>query len=125
MIGRSRVMKGRSSKPHTLNAAQRGLIVQRVIVDGWTVAAAAAATNLPERLVAVWVADFRQRGMASLRRHPGKTVSAASLHQRLLPPARLAFRTLTNGVRWLLALERRAPPPSPLRHSRDDRLGGS
>jgi hypothetical protein len=115
-------MKDHSSKPHALNAAQRGLIVQRVIVDGWTVAAAAAASNLPERLVAAWVADFRQHGMTSLRRRPGKTVSAAYLRQRLLLPARVAFRTVTNGVRWLLALERRVPP-SPIR--RDDRRGGS
>jgi hypothetical protein len=113
-----------SSKSRVINAAQRGLVVQRVIVDGWTIAAAAAAANLPERLIADWVADFRRHGMASLHRHPGKTVAAANLRRQLLRPACLALRAVTNAVRWLFALER-PTPPSPIRQARDDRRGGS
>jgi transposase-like protein len=124
MMGRSRGMNHPSSKPRIINAAQRGLVVQRVIVDGWTVAAAAAAANLPEHLIATWVADFRRHGMASLHRHPRKTVAAANLRRRLLRPAWLALWAVTKGVWWLLALERRTPP-SPRRQSRDDRRGGS
>jgi Helix-turn-helix domain len=48
-------------------AVQRGQIIQRVLVDGWSAAQAAAVFGLPERRVARWVADYRRRGMASLR----------------------------------------------------------
>jgi hypothetical protein len=48
-------------------AAQRGQIVQRVLVDGWTVRQAAAAFEIDERCIARWVAAYRRRGMASLR----------------------------------------------------------
>jgi Helix-turn-helix domain len=47
--------------------ARRGRIVQRVLVDGWSAAQAAAAFGLSERRVARWVAAYRRRGMASLR----------------------------------------------------------
>jgi hypothetical protein len=47
--------------------AERGLIVQRVLVDGWSPAQVAAAFGLRERQVARWVADYRRYGMASLR----------------------------------------------------------
>jgi hypothetical protein len=117
-------MESHSSQPHALNAAQRGLVVQRVIVGGWTVAASAAAAGLPERLVAAWVADFRRHGMASLRCRPGKTPAADYIHRRFLRPVRLILRGIASGLRWLVALER-PEPPSPIRHSRDDRRGGS
>jgi hypothetical protein len=99
-------------------------VVQRVIVDGWTVAAAAAAAGLPERLVGAWVTDFRRHGMASLRHRPGKTAAADYLHRRFLRPVRIGLRGAANGLRWLIALERPVPP-APIRQSRDDRLGGS
>jgi Homeodomain-like domain-containing protein len=49
-------------------AVQRGLIIQRVLVDGWSPAQAAAAFGVPERHVVRWVAAYRRHGMASLRR---------------------------------------------------------
>ena len=49
MVGRWRIMKSLSSPPLTLSPAQRGQIVQRILVDGWTVAEAAAAAGVPER----------------------------------------------------------------------------
>lgn len=124
MARRWRSMKSHSSQPRTLTAAQRGQIVQRVIVDGWTIADAAAAARLPERIVAVWVNDFRHNGMASLRQGPSKSVVAGYLHQRFARPVRLAFRGIGLGVRWLFAFEQRVPPSS-IRQSRDDRRGGS
>jgi Helix-turn-helix domain len=124
MAGRWRDMKSRSSQPHMLNAAQRGVVVQRVIVDGWTLAAAAEAAGLPECLVAAWVADFRRHGMASLRRRPRKTAAAEYFHRRLLRPVWLSYRAITFGVRRLFTFGRPAMP-SPIRQSRDDRLGGS
>ena len=48
-------------------AAQRGQIVQRVLVDGWTVRQTASVFEINERCVARWVAAYRRHGMASLR----------------------------------------------------------
>ncbi len=48
-------------------AAMRGRIVQRVLVDGWSAAQAAAVFDLGERDVVRWVAAYRRHGMASLR----------------------------------------------------------
>jgi helix-turn-helix protein len=124
MVRRWRSMKGHSSQPRSLTAAQRGQIVQRVIVDGWTIADAAAAARLSERIVAAWVNDFRQHGMASLRQRPGKIVAAGYLRHRFARYLRLVFRGAGLGVRWLFAIERPAPPSS-IRQSRDDRRGGS
>ena len=79
VFARWRGMKKRSTEPVVLTPAQRGQIVQRVIVDGWTSAEAAAAVGVPERLVDAWVADYRRHGMASLRHVPRKTVAAEIL----------------------------------------------
>jgi hypothetical protein len=116
-------MKSNKPPPRALTAAQRGAIVQRVIVDGWTAAEAAAATGLPERQVAEWVAEFRRRGMASLRHRPGKIAAAGYLHTRLLWPVRAIMHRLAAAMAWVFASQRRAPP-SAIRQSRDDRLGG-
>jgi hypothetical protein len=118
-------MKSASSHPHphTLTAAQRGQIVQRVIVDNWTAADAAAAAGVSERLVAAWVADYRRHGMSSLRHRPGKTIAADYMHRRFVRPLRFVLRTVSGGLRWLFASQRPAPP-SPIRRSQDDR-GGS
>ncbi len=124
MAWRSRRMKSVSTRPSALSAAQRGQIVQRVIVDGWTIADAAAAVAVPERLVAAWVADYRRHGMASLRHRPGKTVAAEYLHRRFLRPARLVFRGVATGMRSLFGSQRPVPP-SQIRRSQDDRRGGS
>lgn len=60
-------MEKTSTKARDNAAAQRRQIIQRVLVDGWSVAQAAAAFGLQERLVSRWLADYRRRGMASLR----------------------------------------------------------
>jgi transposase-like protein len=51
--------------------AQRGQIIQLVLVDGWTPAQAAAAYGIAERHVVRWVVGYRRRGMASLRDDAG------------------------------------------------------
>jgi hypothetical protein len=48
-------------------AAERGYIVQRVLVDGLTPAQAGAPFGIDERQVDCWVAAYRRYGMASLR----------------------------------------------------------
>jgi Helix-turn-helix domain len=60
-------MDARLSKSRGIAAAQRGQIIQRVLVDGWSTAQAAAVFGLQERRIARWVADYRRHGMASLR----------------------------------------------------------
>ena len=51
----------------TIAAAQRGQIVQRVLVDGWSPAKTAASFEIDERWVKAWVTAYRRHGMASLR----------------------------------------------------------
>jgi len=114
-------MKAQSPQPHTLTPAQRGQIVQRVIVDGWSTAATAHAAKVPERLVAAWVADFRRQGMASLRHKPGKTVAA---QLRILRSTHRFLLVIASGLRRLSG-PRRPLSPSPIRRSQDDRHGGS
>lgn len=105
-----------------LTPAQRGHIVQRIIVDGWTGAETAAAFGVPERLVKAWVADYRRHGMASLHHVPGKTVAAELVKLRLLQPVRTVLHRISNGLRGPFARER-SGRPSPLRRSSDDRGG--
>ena len=50
-----------------ISPAQRGIIVQRVLIDGWSLAEAAASSGIAESRVADWLAAYRRRGMASLR----------------------------------------------------------
>ena len=116
-------MKRRSAKPVTLTPAQRGQIIQRVLVDGWTSAEAAAAAGLPERLVDAWVADYRRDGMASLRHVPRQTFAAEILRLWLGRPARAVTRTVSTGLRRLFAHERPANP-APLDRLNDDRRDG-
>jgi transposase-like protein len=109
--------------PHrTITAARRALIVQRVLVDEWTSAEAAAAFGISERQVDVWVADFRRSGMTSLRRAPGRTVAVEILRFTLGRPIRGAARRITNSLRRLFVHER-LPQPLPLRRLNDDRHG--
>lgn len=126
MFVRWRSMKPVSSRPrpHPLTAAQRGQIVQRVIVDHWTAADAAAAAGIPERLVAVWVADYRRHGMASLRHGPSRTVADEFILRQFSRPLRAVLRGLASGMRRLSA-SRRPAALSPIRRSQDDRRGGS
>lgn len=120
MAGRLRSMRRGTPQPNTLTPAQRGQIVQRVIVDGWTIADAAAAARVPERLVKTWVASYRRHGMRSLRHRAGKAGAFEIGQLWLSRPA----RGFVRGVRWLLGRDRRAAKPSPIRGPQDDRREG-
>ncbi len=124
VFARWRGMKNGSRVRVDLTAAQRGQIVQRVMVEGWTSAEAAAAFGIRERLVAAWVADYRRYGMASLRDRPGKSIAAEVIRLRLVHPVRAACHSIATGLRSALA-DKRPAAPSPLRRSQDDRGGGS
>jgi hypothetical protein len=100
----------------TITIAQRGGIIQRVIVDGWTSAEAAAAFGVPKRLVDVWVADFRKNGMASLRQEPGQTIAAELVQLMLSRPVRAIWRKISVGLRRSFVNEP-AVQPLPLRRT--------
>jgi transposase-like protein len=106
---------------HTISIVQRGQIVQRVIVDGWTSDEVAAAFNVPKRLVEVWVADYRRYGMASLREDTGQTVAAELIQLALLRPVRAMVRRVSMGLRGSLPTEP-LTQPFPLRRSNEDGL---
>lgn len=59
-----------SSNIRDVTAAQRGRIVQHVMVDGWTPEQVTAAYGIAERHIERWVAAYRRHGMASLRDDP-------------------------------------------------------
>lgn len=105
-----------------MTVARRALIVQRVLVDGWTSGKTAATFGVSEHLVDVWVADYRRYGMTGLRRTPGKIVALEILRLTVGRPIRGAARRIANGLRRLFARERLAQP-LPLRRSHHD-LGG-
>jgi transposase-like protein len=106
--------------PHqTISVAQRGQIVQRVIVDGWTSAEVAVTFGVSRRIVEVWVNDFRRHGMASLRQHPGRTIAAEMIRFTVWRPVRAIWRKLLIGLRGSLAPEPLVQP-LPLRHSNKD-----
>ena len=102
-----------------ISPARRGQIVQRVIVDGWTIARTAAAFGTPPRLVEIWVAAYRRHGMASLRRAPRRTIIAERLELWLLRPV----AAISMGLRRLFVRRRRAAAAS-MRAFDDDRRGG-
>ena len=122
VFARWRGMKKRSTEPVVLTPAQRGQIVQRVIVDGWTSAEAAAAVGVPERLVDAWVADYRRHGMASLRHVPRKTVAAEILRLWLGRPVRAVSRRLPPTCADFLRAT--TDEASPLDRLNDDRRDG-
>jgi transposase-like protein len=117
-------MKHASNGRRAISAARRGQIVQRVIVDGWTIDRAAAAFDTPPRLVEIWVAAYRRHGMASLRRPPRRSVAAERLELWLLRPIAAMWRRVSSGARRLFAPRRHTAPAS-MRAFRDDRRGGS
>lgn len=99
-------------------AAQRGHIVQRVLVDGWTAQRAAGTFGIDEKLVTRWVAAYRRHGMASLRtddRTPDRLWRRLLSFRRLLPQSLASLN---------LAIGRSQPAPCVvLRRRRDDRFG--
>jgi transposase-like protein len=119
LSARSRVMKNTELHRRTISVAQRGQIVQRVIVDGWTSVEVAVAFGVPERLVEAWVTDFRRHGMASLRQDPGRTIAAEMVRSKVWRPVRAMWRKLLNGLRGSLTPEPLVQP-LPLRHSNKD-----
>ena len=112
-------MKKPSSHRQTITPAQRGQIVQRVIVDGWSSAQAAGSLGIPKRLVEAWVADFRRNGMASLQRDPGRTYAGEMVQLALSQPLRAMFRKIAIGLRRSILLEP-VVQPLPLRRSHKD-----
>jgi len=125
MAGRSRTMKKHSARSHNLSAAERGHIVQQVIVEGRSIEDVAAASRVSERLVAAWVAGYRRHGMASLRRRPRKSVAAEMFELSMLRPVRAVLRGVSVSIRWLFSSASRPVPPSSIRRMPDDRRGGS
>jgi hypothetical protein len=84
---------------------RRAQIIQRVLVDGWSPAQAASVFGLPERRVARWVADYRRRGMASLRDdEPGERP-----HQRWLRSLANTMSRCYGGLRRGFGLVEPAP----------------
>jgi hypothetical protein len=112
-------MKNSRFHRHATTPAQRGHIIQRVMVDGWESADAAAALGVTKRIVDIWVADFRRNGMASLRREPGLTIGAEIVQLTISRPVRAALRNIAIGFRRLFAADPHVRP-IPLRHSNKD-----
>lgn len=109
-------------RPRTITTARRALIVQRVLVDGWTSTEAAAALGVSQRLVDVWVEDYRRHGMASLRRPAGESLAAEIVQLTISQPVRGIASRITAGLRRLFVRDR-ISQPLPLRRSNDE-LGG-
>ena len=112
-------MKTISARLPTITTAQRALIIQRIIVDDWTIDKAAATLGVPERTVAAWVADYRRRGMASLRGASSRTLAAEFVQVTILQPLRALLRRIWQGLQKVAAMDA-AVEPSPLRHTNQD-----
>jgi transposase-like protein len=115
-------MKKASVHPRTITMARRALIVQRVLVDGWTTAKAASAFGVSKRLVDVWVVDYRRHGMASLRRSAGGTLASEIVQVTISQPIRGLAGRIAAGIRRLFVRDR-APELLPL-HRSNEELGG-
>jgi hypothetical protein len=87
-------------KRRQVTTAERGNIVQRVLVDGWSTAEAAARFGVGERRVAIWVAAYRRHGMTSLRDARGAAIDRAP--QRWLWLLRILGARLAAGLRGRL-----------------------
>lgn len=70
-----------------ITATQRAQLIQRVLVDGWSPAEVARSCGFEERQIARWVADYRHRGMASLR----ADIAPERLHRRAIGGLRTAL----------------------------------
>jgi transposase InsO family protein len=116
----------------------RALIARRVLEEGWSLAAAAAAAGVSERTAAKWVRRFRGEGPAGLvdrssapRRIPARTAperleAIAKLRRLRLTAAEIAEllgMALSTVSRWLKRIglgkrSRLAPPEPPNRYER-------
>lgn len=99
--------------PHT-----RLLIVERVLVQRWRVAAAAEAAGVSERTAAKWLARYRSEGMDGLRdrssaprriphRTPGDRVRVIELLRRLRMTAAEIAETLVMPLATVSAILKR------------------
>jgi transposase-like protein len=95
------------AKKRQITPAQRGNIVQRVLVDGWNTKRAAVTFGIDERRIAGWVAAYRRHGMASLQ-----TEAAAER-----TPRRWLWLLRTLGARFAARL-RGGPQGQPARSIR-------
>ena len=114
-------MSNSPAGPRTISVARRALIVQRVLVDGWTSGEVGATFGVSERQVDVWVADYRRYGMSSLRHTPERSVGAQIVRLTIVVPIRTAARGIENALHRLLV--RDLSRPVPLHHSNDEGHG--
>jgi transposase-like protein len=105
-----------------MTMARRALIVQRVLVDGWTSAKAASVFGVSRRLVDVWVADYRRHGMASLRRSAGETLASEIVQLTISQPIQGFAGRIAAAIRRLF-VRNRAHELLRLRRSHEE-LGG-
>ena len=112
-----------SNRSRAITTARRALIIQRVLVDGWSSAEAAAAVGVSERLVDVWVTDYRRHGMTSLRRRPaGESFAGEFVQRTISQPVRALASRIASGLRWLFR-RGRVPERLPLGRLNGD-IGG-
>ena len=115
-------MDSASNRSRVITRARRALIVQRVLVDGWSSAEAAAAFGVSQRLVDVWVADYRRHGMASLRRPAGESLVGEFVRLTMSQPVRGVASRIASRLRRFVRNDR-IPERLPLRRLNDD-FGG-
>ena len=102
-------MRKNSKQKRDLAAAQRGLIVQRVLVDGLSPAAAGRPFGLNSRQVGRLLAAYRRHGMASLR---GEMPAGPAPYRRMAAWfSWLALRL--GGLGGAAAQHRAGPGPHP------------
>jgi transposase InsO family protein len=82
----------------------RQLVVQRVLVLGWSPAQAAAATGVSRATIYKWVARFKQQGEAGLVDRSSRPIHC----RHALPPSQVA-RILAARRRWKQGPHRLAP----------------
>jgi transposase-like protein len=112
-------MESPRSRRREITPAQRGQIIQRIIVDGLESADVAAAFGVPKRLVDIWVADFRKNGMSSLRRDCGPTIGAELAQLAISRPTRWVRRIIAIGLRLLPATDPQTRPIPLWRSNKD------
>ena len=110
------------NRSRAITTARRALIVQRVLVDGWSSAEAAAAVGISERLVDVWVTDYRRHGMTSLRRPAGESLAGEFVQRTISQPVRALASRIASGLRRFSRRDR-IPERLPLGRLKED-IGG-
>jgi hypothetical protein len=115
-------MDSASNRSRAITTARRALIIQRVLVDGWSSAEAAAAVGVPQRVVDAWVADYRRHGMMSLRHPVGGSLAGEFVQRRISQPIRALASRIASGLRRFVGHDR-IPERLPLRRLNDD-FGG-